>query len=194
MALDATVEGAAANSYATVAEYKAYWGDRPQSTIPLGFTDAEIETGLEFGCVLLTACFNWNGTATTSTQALPWPRTGLLTATRYALDKDTNPAQLKNAQIEWAANLLSNDRTADNPDAKTIGSEQALLGLTAGPVSLQFEGTKFSSLEEFDAYIRSLGQDFAYLSKMVPDIVRYLLVKGWYKEATLKRKILFGAF
>ena len=66
MALDATVEGAAANSYATVAEYKAYWGDRPQSTIPLGFTDAEIETGLEFGCVLLTACFNWNGTATTS--------------------------------------------------------------------------------------------------------------------------------
>jgi len=191
---DTTVGGATANGYAPATEYKTYWGSRLFNTLPLTQTDANIEIALEWACLLLSDCFRWNGTATSDTQILPFPRSGLLTLTGRTLDPNTNPAQLKNAQCEWAGILFSGDRTADDPDSKVLGGEQALIGLTAGPVSLQFEGTRFSSMESFDAYIRSLGQAFAYLSRAVPDSVRLCLVPGWYREAQLKRKVLFGAF
>jgi hypothetical protein len=194
-ALDATVGGAAANTYSTLAEYKAYWGDRLYNTAALAAADATIEMALLWTGRLLTACFKWNGSAADAVQIMPWPRLGLLTATGFSLPGTVNPIQLKNAQNEWAGILISGgDRTADEPDTKVLGGSQAVTGLTAGPVSIQYEGTKMSTLEEFDAYIRSLSSDFAYLSKSVPDSVRMLLVPGWYKEGQLKRKLIFGAF
>lgn len=193
--LDATVGGAAANTYATLAEYKSYWGDRLYNTAALAADDPTIEMALLWTGRLLTACFKWNGVATDDVQIMPWPRTGLLTATGRTLLGTVNPVQLKNAQCEWAGILISGgDRTADNPDTKVLGGEQAVTGLTAGPVSIQYEGTRMSTLEEFDAFIRSLSSDFSYLSKSVPDSVRMLLVPGWYREGQLKRKLIFGAF
>lgn len=190
-----TVGSATANTYATLAEYKTYWGDRLYNTAALAADDPTIEMALLWACRLLTACFKWRGVATDSIQDLPWPRTGLLTANGYTLAGNIIPIQLKNAQSEWAGILISGgDRTLDDPDTKVLSGEQAVTGITAGPVSIQYEGTKMSTLEEFDAYIRSLSSDFAYLSRSVPDSVRMLLVPGWYREGQLKRKLIFGAF
>jgi hypothetical protein len=194
-ALDPTVGGASANTYATRTEYNAYWGDRLYNTGALAATDDTKDMALLWAARLLTACFKWRGVATDDVQVLPWPRTGLLTATGKALASNVNPVQLKNAQCEWAGILITGgDRTADKPNTKVIGSEQAVTSMTAGPVSISYEGSQMSTLEEFDAFIRSISSDFAYLSRSVPDSVRQLLVPGWYREATLKRKLVFGAF
>lgn len=194
--LDPTVGGADANTYSDLVEYNRYWDDRLYAGTALTADDDTKTMAKLWATRLLTACFKWRGMATDDVQVLPWPRTGLFTATGRTLAGDVLPQQLKNAENEWAGILIigASDRTADDPDTKVMGSNQAVTGLTAGPVSIQYEGTRMSSLEEFDAYVRSLGQDFAYLSKSVPDSVRQLLVPGWYIEGQLKKKLLFGAF
>jgi hypothetical protein len=194
MSLDTTVGGASANSFASVAEYKTYWGARLFNTVPLAQTDPNIEVGLKWGCLLLSACFRWTGAAVDDVQALPWPRSGMLSLTGFAIPTTVNPQQLKNAQCEWAGQLFSGDRTVDNAALKVIGSQTQLTAIKAGPVSLSFGGQTFSNIESFDAYVRSLGSDFDYLSKIVPDGVRVLLVPTWYIHASIKRKLVFGAF
>lgn len=194
MALDPTVGGASANSYASFAEYTAYWGSRLFNTAPLAATQPTAEMALEWACRLIDSIFRWTGAAVTATQALTWPRSGMASINGFPIDPTTLPAQLKNAQCEFAGILLSGDRTADNPDTKVIGSQLQLTSVRAGSVALTFAGDTFSSLEAFDAFVRSLGADMSYLSKAMPDSVRLQIPPSWYVQATLKRKILFGAF
>lgn len=195
MALDTTIGGTSANSWATLAEYKAYWGARLYNTVPLAASDPTMETALKWACLLLSSLFTWNGTAASETQALPFPRTGLKTLNGGALAGTVIPSQLKNAQCEWAGQLIRDgDRTTDNAALKVLGTESGLTSVAAGPVKLTFGGTSFQTLEAFDAYVRSLGSDLNYLSKIVPDGVRVLLVSSWYKQASLKKRMVFGAF
>lgn len=193
MAIDTTVGSASANSYATVSEYKTYWGSRLFNTAQLAASDGVIEAALEWACRLLDATFRWKGGAVDDVQSLNWPRNGVLSPNGFAIDPTTIPRQLKDAQSEYAGVLLSGDRTADDPSLKIMGSETILSSVKAGPVALTFGGGNFSTLESFDAFVRSLGTDFAYLQKSMPDSVRLLIPPGWYTQASLKRKIIFGA-
>lgn len=188
-----TVGAANANSYASYAEYQAYWGARLFNTAPLAASQAVAESGMLWAERLLDSIFRWRGLAVDGVQALAWPRTGLLTPNGFPINATTIPVQLKNAQCEYAGILLSGDRTADDPNLKVLGSTTGITEIKAGPVLLKFDKNTFSSLEDFDAYVRSLGSDFKYLSAAMPDSVRSLIPGGWIVEAQLKRKILFGA-
>ena len=193
MVIDTTVGGASANSYASVAEYKAYWQARLYNTAALAASDATIEAALEWATRILDSAFRWTGSAADDVQALNWPRAGMLTPNRFPIATTVIPVQLKNAQCEFAGQLLNSDTTADNAALKILGSETSLTSIKAGSVALTFGGGSFTSLENFDAFVRSLGPDLAYLSKAIPDAVRLLIPPSWYIAATLKRKILFGA-
>lgn len=193
MPLDPTVGGASANTYATLDEYNAYQGARLFSAAALAAIDADKEAALLWSCRLLDALFQWRGSAVDAIQALAWPRKGLFTANGFSLSNTVIPVQLKNAQCEFAGHLISGDRTADDPDLKVMGSETTLTSVKAGPVALTFGGGQFSTLEAFDAFVRSQSAAFGYLSKAVPDAVRGLIPPGWYVQAQLKRKVIFSA-
>lgn len=193
MALVTTPGASNAQSYATFAEFQTYWNSRLYNTVPLATDQQTVEVALQWAAQLLDALFNWTGMATLTTQNMAWPRVGMLTTNNYPLDSMTVPQRLKDAQSEFAGLLLSTDRSADNPDLKAVGEQVQLTSIKAGSVALSFAGKSFSTLENFDAFVRSINSDLNYLSKVVPDSVRMKLAPSWFIQASLKRKMIFGA-
>lgn len=101
----------------------------------------------------------WTGAASTSTQALGWPRTGMESRNGYTLASGVIPNDLKYAQFEYALKLIAGDLTAGNDVIA-----QGIKSIKAGPVSLAFKET----LARADA-----------LAQMIPDVVVALLVPSW---------------
>jgi len=134
MALDATVGGAAANSYVTVAEADAYFATRLQSTAWTGAVNATKEAALISATRLLDSSVEFTGAAADEVQALAWPRTGMLNRNGYTILSSVIPAALKNVVCELALQLIGADRLAVNDIA-----EQGIIGIKAGPVELRFK-------------------------------------------------------
>lgn len=93
-----------ANSYASVAEYKAHCDARGISYA--GYADASIEADLVRGADHLAEYrARWIGTRKSATQALDWPRYNApirdVAVTQYYAD-DEIPTDLKKANIELA--------------------------------------------------------------------------------------------
>lgn len=135
MALDSTVGGAASNSLGSLAEAEAYFADHPfAATWDALATDAEKEALLIHATRGLVAGVCLEGVASTATQALPFPRTGLLTRNGYALATTVVPIDIKHAQFEYALTLARSGNVM-------LERDQAVEGLTelkAGPVTLKF--------------------------------------------------------
>lgn len=164
----ATPGTADANSYVTVAEADAYFDTRLNATAWLSAEPAVKERGVIMASRLLDSMYEWDSFPSASTQALQWPRTGLLAANQISfVPNDAIPKELKNAASEFALALIAggtNDLTA-NSDVETLGITQ----LTAGPVSMSFrEGV---------------------VAKVVPDAVFHALPSWW---GTLRSRSSLG--
>lgn len=148
--VDATAKGPSANSYITVVEGDTYHESHPYSSTWEDASAGEKARAVVTATRLLETWFDWPGTVTTLTQALLWPRQGVLKPGisdvepqvvrndwhepfGVFLDRDVVPTIIKDATAEMARHLLASDRTADS-DIET----QGLRSLTAGPVSLTF--------------------------------------------------------
>lgn len=194
MALDTTPGGAAADSYATLAEANTYHTDRrvPASSWWSTATDAQKESALRMGAILLDRIFEWTGSAVDSVQARAWPRNGMFTDNGFVIPNSgasSLPIGLKEAQAEFAGQLGASDRFADNEAFK-----KGITSVRAGSVAVTFSDVmQQSDIEGLDAQLRLMGSQLAYLSKVVPDAIRHLLVDSWYTEHTIKRPLLFGA-
>lgn len=187
MALVTTPGAANADSYATIAEADAYNASRPFSTAWTG-ADSAKEAALKQAARLLDASFAWTGAAVDGTQALMWPRSGMFSRTGYPISEAAIPQALKDAQSEFARQLLEADRTADDDAQKLNISE-----VKAGSVAVKFKSMLGSQTDPYgtlDAEAMRLGRAFDYLSRMVPDAVRLLLVPSWYSEAAVTRASL----
>lgn len=142
MALDATVGGANANSYANASEVDAYIAAHPFTS---GWTDtATNEPHLKYATVILDNWFNWDGVQDDTSfpnAALEWPRslrTTLRTRDLSNLDPydvDTSfgsgrydpadydgivPDEIKNAQIEMALHLAKNTKIFDRKELENV--------------------------------------------------------------------------
>lgn len=164
MALDATVGGASANSFVTNAEADALAADHPHASAWAGYTNQD---ALLIGAtrILVRQCFL--GTAASETQALPFPRTGLMNRNGFALDSATIPTEIKLAQFELALMLGESDISR--------GSDAAAEGITklkAGPVELTFADP--------------------ITQEPVPANVRQLLVPSWLCLATTATLTFFA--
>jgi hypothetical protein len=190
MAIDTTVGGANANSWATVAEFKAFRDVRlPASATVTAASDALIEAALQAACRNINQNFDWTGTAVDAVQALTWPRSGMLTRNGFAIATTTNPKELKDAQCEMAFQIIAGtDLVGDNAAA-----QQNVLGVKAGSVSVQFQQTNTSTNEAVDLSLRRLTSEWAYFSNAVPGEVRRLLVTSWYNQPTVLKPIMFAA-
>lgn len=99
MALDSTIGGAAADSYATLVEYEA------RATAmgwTLAETDAANEANLRRAAEAIDASYAFVGYRQYQTQARQWPRivTGLIDG--WPVNPDTIPQAVKSAQMEMA--------------------------------------------------------------------------------------------
>ena len=142
MTLDATLGGASANSYVTVAEADAYFATSFGRTAWVSALPANKEIVLIESTRLLDLLVSWKGYVKSDTQALRWPRTyvpnidgrynGVGTIESYISDS-TVPKDIKNAVFELAYSLLSNGGFQ--------ASENELSKVKVGPVSIDFSDT-----------------------------------------------------
>ena len=101
-----------ANSYASVAEADAYHDRRLHSLTWTAATTPVKERALAMASRTLDAMTVWQGSRATATQALAWPRTGVV-YDGLLIDGETVPAPVKNATAELARLLIGEDLTQD---------------------------------------------------------------------------------
>lgn len=127
MAFDATVGGASANSYLSVAAFNAILATR--SNAPSSATDAEKQVALTAATARLEQ-ESYGGSAATLTQRLKWPRVGVENDDGVQWDWTTIPYPLAEATADLAIELL-NDPAFLERSGLTQFEE-----LSVGPISL----------------------------------------------------------
>lgn len=156
--LVATAKSASANSYCTLAEADQYQDNRPAvSTTWADASENNKIRALLWATKLMESLFTWTAYATTTTQALGWPRTGLLERIDVVLDSDTVPSEVKDAEAEFARQLLVSNRGQDNEI-----ESQGIAAIKAGSVFLQFTASQYN--------------------KVVPDVVAMMIPSDWYSS------------
>ena len=98
MALDTTIGGAAADSYATLAEYTA-------RATAMGWTlgaEAANEANLRRAAIAIDTGYTHKGTKAAQAQALAWPRVNVIDGDGYSVSSGTIPQAVKDAQMEMA--------------------------------------------------------------------------------------------
>lgn len=140
--IDATVGGVDANSYATLAEATAYFGDRLHKGSWDGASSSEKTAALLWAARVIDSRIEWIGNRTASTQAMSWPRayvpdpdpSYLPDDSLYGyLASDAIPSDIKHAQFEMALALIAGDVTVQ-PGATGLNS------LAVGSLKLDFSG------------------------------------------------------
>ena len=157
-AIVATAKSTTANSYCTLAEADQYHDNRPAvSTTWADASENNKIRALLWATQLMESLFTWTGYATTTTQALGWPRTGLLDRIDASLDSDTVPEEVKNAEAEFARQLLVANRGQDNEI-----ESQGISSIKAGSVFLQFTANQYN--------------------KVIPDVVYLMIPSDWFSS------------
>lgn len=161
--LIATAGAANANVYATLGQADAYHEAHAHGdTWRAALVEAK-QRALLTATRLLDQHLVWAGTATSSTQRLAWPRTGLLDLHGNPLSSTTIPERIIEACAELARQLLAEDRTADSEiEAK------GLTALSVGSIEMTFKS--------------------AQVVKVLPDAV-WFLVSAW---GTVRTRTLEG--
>lgn len=149
MALDTTVGGASADSYASLAQAATYHANLGHTTWDA--TDSEIqEQKLRLATQYLDSRYSWRGVKVAQTQALDWPRSGVV-VDGYTLASDAIPVALRNACCELAYKALTVDLFAD-VDTQYVES------VTVGPISRKLSAPRNGGQRRF-AVVDSLLRD-----------------------------------
>lgn len=139
LTIDATVGGASANSYLTIADADAIMEARYHtSTIWSTLTDA-IKTQLLVSATFILDGLKWEGYKASETQALRWPRTYAYDCDRYAIASDEIPQSLKIAVCEMAIQYYKSDKFTDS------GTE-GFSAIAVGPIKLNIDKYDRASL------------------------------------------------
>lgn len=182
LTLIATPGASNANSFLTLAEAVAYYEGRLE--VP-EWEDADSQEALlVMATRLLVASYSplrklvrvsppgqsyylirptWTGAPTTTTQRLPWPRSGMYDRNGVAIADTVVPQDLKEATAELAGHLAKGDRSFDNDAAV-----QGISSVKAGSVSVSF-------------------RDGADATKLIPDVVFDLLVPSWLTDEIIEQ-------
>lgn len=126
--INTTPKDPAANSYASLVEANTWMANRLYTDVWDAATDDNKSKALIWATALLDASMDWFGTRRTITQVLKWPRSGVraeIDGPWY--DYDTIPDILKQITTEFAALLLSRDRTVE-PGLLGKGFKEASAG------------------------------------------------------------------
>lgn len=137
LVIDATVGGAASNSYVTLAEAEAYFLTRLNVDSWTGTDD--IKNRAISQASLRIDFEEFEGERYTTTQALKWPRTEM-TIDNKTYPVDEIPVAIKNATYELALYMLGKDMTAAN-------TNDAYDSVKLGPLEVDFNTVQPSNNE-----------------------------------------------
>jgi hypothetical protein len=137
VALDDTVGGADANTYASLAYANDYFVTRLWAATDWEQARDDFKNrALVMATRLLDQWFDWIGVVVSADQALLWPRTGAVGANGYLIATDVIPREVSEACCEWARELIKSDRTADS------GAQGSNISkIVAGPIEIDYSGT-----------------------------------------------------
>lgn len=143
------------NSYATVAEADAYFGDRLDVAAWTSATELQKAQALVTATSLLNE-LPWTGVAVSDSQMLSFPRSGVYFDPRLGKDitlaEDQVPTRIVTATYELAYHLLNNDGLLD--DTGTVQN------LSLGSISL----TKVLNANKIPMVVRNLIKPLQYNS------------------------------
>lgn len=134
MAFDATVGGADANSYVTVAYADDYFTTRLNSSAWSSAVTATKQSALVTATETIEEKFSWRGVKATDTQALHWPASEAYDCNGDAIDDTDIPGAVKRAVCEQALYLLTFDATQT-----PVGIMQGISSASVGAVSAVFD-------------------------------------------------------
>lgn len=156
-----TAGAANANAYCDLAYANQYQLDRPAvGTTWSGATDAQKNAAILWATLLMDRLWDWEGYATTTTQALLWPRQGLMKRNQWeSVPDDSIPDELKQATAEYARQLLAGD-LAGNSLIETLGLTSLRAGQTAftfkeGVMAKPVPDTVFNLIPDWWGTVRS---------------------------------------
>jgi hypothetical protein len=149
-----TPGSASANSFCSVVEGDAYHATHLYADDWTGASTEQKQKALIQATREIASRWEWTGYAVDETQALPWPRSGMYTRNGFTVANTVIPQELKDATAEYARQLITENRSADN-DIEA----QGITSLDAGPVAIRFKDS--------------------VVAKPVPDAVCALLPRDW---------------
>jgi hypothetical protein len=132
--LKTTPGGSDSNAYCTLVEADAYHESVIDNTALAswtGATDDQQNRAIVQATRLIDELFEFDGECASVTQALQWPRIGLLTPAGDTIDETVIPQQLKDATAELARSLMAADRTAEL-------SSDGIESLEVGEIEINF--------------------------------------------------------
>lgn len=164
MAIDATVGGASANSYATIAEADAYFATRTPSTSWDAATEPEKDAALQSAARRVDqerfvghTVKPINGTSSEPTQALAFPRYSLVSREGWVYLHTVIPEGVKRAQFEIAYALLDGSLTL--ADLGLEGFDRAKIGPLEVDIRHQRKAGTLpqAARRELDEFLRTTG-------------------------------------
>lgn len=138
LVFDATVGGASANSYVTVAAADAYFETRFLAEAWTALANADKEKALVAATMRLET-ERWVGYKATDDQALQWPRLSVLDSNDRLVDSDAIPSAVQYATCEVALDLVQQTTAGTDPNALT--GLEPFTGLSIGPVQLSLRSS-----------------------------------------------------
>lgn len=153
--LIATAGAETANSYCTVAEAEAYHDTHLYATAWTAADEDQQIAALIWATRLLDEQVDWFGYVESLTQALRWPRAGVLDREgRQYVSSTTIPTFLKRATAELARHLLAGDRTQE----RSIGIQSVV----ADAVQVTFDNHDVKPI--LPPSVRSMVQSYGEVS------------------------------
>jgi len=177
MTLDAEPTSATANSFLTLAEFNAYLDSRVggltvkalnddvkarllvTATRTLSYLLSGVRTFIMTDPAHYETSPKWTGAPVSTTQPLPWPRTGMFNLNGGEIASNVFPQELKDADAELAFQLYSKDSTLDNQVAV-----KGITSIKAGSVALTFDTKGMVA------------------TKILPDAVRFMIPSSWLTD------------
>lgn len=165
--IDATVGGASANSFGTVAEANAYLDSRTNGGAWAAITDPDVKARLLITATIRLDQETYRGQRSSVIQALAFPRTGLY-LDGAALPSDAIPAAVKYAEFEEALAILNSGTT----DPFAASGTEGISSVDAGGVKVTFRDPRAATSKDG---IPSAADDPSI--NLSPQA--YRLLRGW---------------
>jgi len=162
-AIVVTAGSASANAYVTLAVADQYHRDRPANDTVWADAMANADkskanAGILLATKLLDKLVVWSGVRVDTTQALEWPRSGLVNPNGTAVSTTAIPLDLQHATADFAKHLITGERHGDS-----ALDRYGLSKLSVPGIALEFTGQSPSSNVVPVSSMQLLPDDWGHL-------------------------------